>query len=483
MSDSLANPLGTPSLTAGDIVFQRIDGSGAVVGRPLTVFQENARAFRVAMLRTGQGFVLAWTGAKTREGEVRGTVRVARVELNGALTGGVSETQFSGPVGDALRVFEGSEESPSVRVAWVGEHCRERADLPPNVASSVDPSANIETQPRFTIQQGPLHEHPGPPIVCDPLSLYSSVINSAGTISPFARQVPVARDTLAVLGGALIASVHESAGRASLRSVVISADNHSTLGATWVGAGELQTPVVIVANGAVIPSADATAGSDPVPSLIAPTLPPTVTQALRAPMQLELVENADRSVLFAALSRTHTRIFLAQSSPRSQQLTEREIATPESVFDLQILGGSAPWLFARVGIGLGGPLLFLSPASTTPSAPPESVWAGDERFRMHLLRARAARAAYMDLDHTFGPVSARADAATNPSMPRLITAMRRLRSRWIDPCDALQGRARYLSRHGVDREIETLARMQCEIPPEPGTPEAQAAAAAAMRAP
>ncbi len=494
-NDSLANPLGTPSLTAGDIVFQRVDNAGVLQGRPLTVFGENARAFRVAILRTNQGWTLAWTGAKTREGEVRGTVRVARVDTQGALLGAVSETQFSGPVGDSLRVYtatgtaasapagSGTNINPSVWVAWIGEHCRERSDLPQAPASTTDPSALIETRPRFMIQQGPLHEHPGAPITCDPLSLYTSIITPDGTIGAFARQSPVARDVLAVHNGALIASISDAPQRATLRALTISNENRSTMGAVWVPSGELQPPVAIVENGAALPVIAATASGDPQPSRIAPTLPPTTLQSLRAPVTLEVTENADHSVLIAALSRTHTRVHFGRRAANATTVTSSAIATPESVFDLQFANGDAPWLFARLGIGLGGPLLFLLPRADAPSAAEELVWTGDERFRLHLLRSRAARAAYMDLDHTYGPVSARPDAATNPSMPGLTQAMRRLRSRWIEPCDALQGRARYLVRHGVSRDIEVLAREQCEIPFEPGTPEATAAAAAAMRAP
>lgn len=487
MADSLANPLGTPSLTAGDILFQRLDASGALVGRPLTVFQENARAFRVAIVRTSQGWTLAWTGAKTREGEVRGTVRVARVDGNGALVGAAMETQFSGPVGDSLRLYLGTDSAANsaeaVRVAWIGEHCRERADLPVNVPSTVDPSASIETRPRFTITQGPLHEHPGPTITCDPLSLYTSVLTPAGTIGSFSAQTPVARDVIAVHNGALLVSVAEGSNRATLRAIAISPENRSTLGVVWVASGTLQSPVSYVPNGAVIPSAESTAGGEAQPSLIAPLLPPNTTQSLRAPVVLDVAENPDHSVLVAALSRTHRAVHLGRRTASATTLTESAMATPESVFELQMVAGDSPWLFARVGIGLGGPLLFLLPRSDAATAPQEVVWTGDERFRMHLLRARAARAAYMDLDHTYGPMSARADSATNPSMNNLTQAMRRLRSRWIEPCDALQGRARYLARHGVDRDIEVLAREQCEIPPEPGTPEAAAAAAAAMRAP
>lgn len=471
MQDSLNNPLGTPTLTAGDIMAVRIDHNGAPQGRPALLFAENARAFRVAAARDDQGWLVAWTGARTREGEVRGTVRAARLDTNGALVGRAIETDFSGPVGDGLRVLA-KDGATAARVVWSGEHCRERPEQARYVPPSGDPSAGIERPGRFVIQQGPSHEHPGANITCDGLSLYATALRPDGTLAPMSTGPTLARDHVALAdNSAVIVTTRDGADSASLKLVTVDAQ------------GRLAAGRVLVASGPVLPalpsisSAPTSDDSAPAPSRVPPPQPPDRTHTLRAPVALDVAVIRGTQRAIAALSTTRTRVTLARydASNTAQATASASVAPVERAYEVSLLGGDAPWLFLRVGIAAGGPLVFAAFDGATDAAP-EPVWNGDERLRTHLLRARTARAAVTDFDHTFGPVSARSDFATNPSAPNLVNSMRRLRQRWVDACDSLQARARFLVRRGLDRDLETLARQQCEIPAEPVLPTAGAAA-------
>jgi hypothetical protein len=484
MQDSLSNPLGTPGLTAGDVMAQRLDANGAPVGRPTLVFAENARAYRVAVARDEQGWLLAWTGARTREGEVRGTIRAARLDGNGALVGRAIETDFSGQTGDALRWIPREGALPP-RLAWSGEHCRERPEQPRHAQPAQDPSAAIETRPRFVIRQGPLHEHEGPNITCDSLSLYTTTLRADGSLAPLRAGPLLARDALALADGRLVYATRDAVDTATLATSAIDAQ------------GQLVSQRVLVPRGPTVPreaGISAAAGGDdsaPSPSRVGPLPIPDRTQALRAPIALDAAHGRATQRALVALSPTHNRVVLARFEGGSTSVATSAVpivsAQPvERAHEVSLLSGGsdAPWLFVRVGSAAGGPLVYavIEGQGALVDAPAEQSWTGDERLRTHLLRARAARAAVTDFDHTFGPVSARSDAASNPAMPGLVGSMRRLRARWSDACDSLQARARFLVRRGVDRDLETLARQQCELPPEPAMPGGAGAAPSAQGA-
>lgn len=478
MQDSLNNPLGTPALTAGDVMAQRLDANGAPMGRPTLVFAENARAYRVAVARDEAGWFVAWTGARTREGEVRGTIRAARLDGNAALVGGRAiESDFSGSTGDALRVIPREGALP-LRLAWSGEHCRERPEQPRHTPPAQDPSAAIETRPRFVIRQGPLHEHAGPNITCDALSLYTTTLRADGTLAPIRAGTALARDVLALVDGRVVYATRDAADVATLTVSAIDAQ------------GQLVTPRALVARGPTVPRdavVSVAAGGDdsaPAPSRVGPLPIPDRTQALRAPIALDAAVSRGTQRALVALSPTHNRVVLArfETNTATAATTIASAQPVERAHEVSLLSGGSdvPWVFIRVGSAAGGPLVYasLEGQGALADAPVEQSWAGDERLRTHLLRARAARAAVTDFDHTFGPVSARSDAATNPAMPGLVNSMRRLRARWVDACDALQARSRFLVRRGLDRDLETLARQQCEVPPEPTMPGAAAASTA-----
>jgi hypothetical protein len=290
-----------------------------------------------------------------------------------------------------------------------------------------------------------------------------------GTLTPIQAGPALARDALAVVDGRVVYPAREAAQQAAL--LLASIDQH----------GRASAPRSLVLRGPVLPPLTGQAvpagGDDtaPQPSLVRPPSPPDRTQILRAPFALDAATNGARRAL-AAVSPTHRRIVLARFDPTTATPAEIDThAQPvEPTHDLALLGADAgpPWLLLRVGSAAGGPLVWslIEGPSAPAEAPVEQPWQGDERLRTHLLRARAARAAVTDLDHTLGPLSAQRDAAINPAMPGLVSSMRRLRVRWVDACDALQARARFLVRRGLDRDLETLARQQCEIPPEPSVP-------------
>lgn len=465
MQDALNNPLGTPSLTAGDVMAMRLDHNGAPQGRPTLLFAENAGAFRVAAARNEDGWLVAWTGAGTREGEVRGTIRAARLDANGALVGRVLETHFSGPVGDGLRVLPG-DSAHAARIVWSGEHCRERPDQPRYVPPAGDPSAAIERPGRFVIRQGPTHEHPGANITCDGLSLYATALRADGSLAPLCTGPALARDHVALADhDTVVVTTRDGTESASLKLVTVDTQGRLTPGRVLVASGPMFPPLPSISN---TPTSDDAA---PTPSRVPPPQPPDRTQTLRAPVALDVAPIRGTQRAIAALSSTRARITLARfDTANDAQATPSASMQPiERAYEVSLLGGESPWLFVRVGIAAGGPLVFSSFDDAT-DAPAETVWSGDERLRTHLLRARAARAAVTDFDHTFGPLSARSDFATSPRAPHLVNTMRRLRQRWLEACDMLQARARFLVRRGLDRDIETLARQQCEIPPEPVLP-------------
>jgi hypothetical protein len=473
MQDSLNNPLGTPALTAGDVMAVRIDHNGAPQGRPTLVFEENAGAFRVAAARDDQGWLVAWTGARTREGEVRGTVRAARLDANGALVGRAIETDFSGPVGDGLRVLPRAG-ATTARIVWSGEHCRERPEQARYVPPAGDPSAGIERPGRFVIPQGPSHEHPGANITCDGLTLYATALRADSTLAPLSTGPALARDHVALAdNNTVVVTTRDGAERASLKLVTVDTQGRLTAGR------------VLVASGPVLPalpsisSAPTSDDSAPTPSRVPPPQPPDRTHTLRAPVALDVAPTRGTQRAIAALSSTRARVTLARfdSATTEQAAASASVQPVERAYEVSVLGGEIPWLFFRVGIAAGGPLVFASFDDGT-DAPAETVWSGDERLRTHLLRSRAARAAVTDFDHTFGPASARSDFATSPQAPNLVNSMRRLRQHWVDACDLLLARARFLVRRGLDRDLETLARQQCEIPPEPVVPTAGATSVA-----
>lgn len=468
---ALADPLGPAALTAADVMFQRIDENGAPVGRAVLAFEENSRAFRVAIGRDGENWQLAWTGGLSIDDEIQGTVRTMRVTAQGVPRSFASETGFTGQVGDVLRVVPAGGARHDATVIFTGERCVSHEHEPPNREPAIDPSAAIESHPRALLPQQPPHEHVGPPIVCDGWQIFAAPLHADGATGPIVAGPVLSRDALAVidprdpmrlvapLDGGLTAFDLDPLGHAA----------HATL------LGDALLPGATRAASIAPSDAEPTSALATTPSRIAPPMPPDAPGMLRVPAAFDAARIGDGLAVFA-LSPSHQRAVFGSFGAAGGAGTLVLTAPAPLAFDVALAAGerSDPWLFAQTGAAVGGPLVFLrGDASALHAAPPEMPWPGDERFVQQMLRARAARAAYTAVEGVFGPLSERPDAATNPHLAGLAAGLRRLRGPWDLACESLQERARFLARHGADADITQLAAMQCELPPEPvipGTP-------------
>jgi hypothetical protein len=446
LEQALANPLGGSSLTAADVVFQRLDENGAPLGRPVLVFDENARAFDVALARDGDGWIVAWSGALSADGEITGTVRWNRIDAHGAPRAFASTTDFTGQVGAALEIVPAAGARTQPWVVFSGERCLTREDEPPAVQPPLDTRAANETRGHSSLPQQPPHEHPGPPIVCEGLHVYAAPLHAAGATGPIVTGPAITNDAVRVVmdndAAHLVAPLERGL-------VVFDLDATGAMRERRVIASTASSPAPIVVD----------AGS-----------------ILRAPAALD-VSMHDGAVQLVALARTHTRFVFASAAN-----TETLVATPSAAYGLALASEPSrdPWVFFVAGSSIGGPLLALrADATALQPAEPLTPWTGDERFMQQLARARAARAAYTAAETTVMQTASRPDAATNPALPGMIAGLHRVRGPWELACEALTERARWLARHGVTGDIVQIAGQQCELPPEPVVPGAVPVAAGA----
>jgi hypothetical protein len=469
---ALNDPLGPSALTAGDVMLQRIDARGAPVGRPVLVFEENSRAYAVAVAPEGEGWRVAWSGGVVVDDEVRGTVRTSYVDGAGVARAAASDTGFTGEVGDALRIVPGDPSaSRPARLVWSGERCRTREDLPPYPAPST-PAENTRAERRGPPAPPPPQERSGPPIECEPARVHTVEVRADGSTSALA-----AGPSLAGSGFALVSRAE---GARALLAAIAGTDGPQLTLSTLPGENSPRPwSQRVLSAPAISPApeggedAEASAASQLTPSRVPPPVALSVEQSAAAPLALEAVTHGE-TLWFVALSSARTRVIYGLRRGE-EPVSLVPIAPGGRVFDLALAGaaGAAPWIFARTGGPVSGPLVFVDgPSATRTPTPPTAPWSGDERLRVHLLRARAARAAYTEVESTWSAVSARADAASNPHLAGLTASVRRLRSRWESACGPLLERARWLSRQGVEGPVQELARAQCELPPEPGAPAA-----------
>ncbi|MEI8255554.1 MAG: hypothetical protein WCJ30_07770 [Deltaproteobacteria bacterium] len=466
-----ADPLGPSTLTAADVMLQRIDENGAPAGRAVLVFEENARAFRVAVAREGDGWQVAWTGAISVDTEIEGTVRTMRLGPQGATRSFASDTGFTGQPGDVLRVVPSHGTRTDPWVLFTGDRCATHATEPPFAQPTEDPSAAIEPRPRTLLPQQPPHERPGPPVVCEPRRVFVAALHADGTTGPLGAGPALAADAFGVFdpGDPLTVVAPLARGLAAFELDA----RGQTAGERAVGDAGLGPPAHDLPTPPT--SAEQTTPLALSPARVAPPTPPDIDAVLRAPLVLD-VARADARLTVFALSPSRARAAFG-SFPVGGDPGVRVFTAPgPRTFDIAVAGDGvhAPWLFAQTGTVQGGPLVYLDgDVAALHATAPETPWAGDERFAQHLLRARAARAAYTAAEGVFGPLSERPDAATNPRLPGIAAGMRRLRGPWDTACEALRERARFLVRHGVDADITQLASEQCELPIEPvlpGTP-------------
>jgi hypothetical protein len=465
---ALADPLGPSTLTAGDVMLQRVDGEGAPVGRPVPVFEENSRAFAVAVAFEGDGYRVAWSGGIVADDEVLGTVRTMHVTGTGVARAAASDTGFTGQVGGVLRVVPASPRHPSPWVLWTGERCAAREDLPPVPRPSTP--TNVDHRPGAP---PPPHVQGGRPIECGSRRLYAAELHADGTTGAVLAGPRVGGDAFALAPrgpegpGAL---VPVAGGERPYLGLAPHPGSPSAPGAETPALVRAPAPSPAAPGASEVqpeglpPASQITPSRVPPPGALAP-------EAIAAtPLALDAT-GANDATWFLALSPERTRVIYG--TRRGADFSLVPFAPGARTWEIALAGAAAgePWIFARTGDPTAGPLVYVdgATAARTPT-PPEAAWAGDERLRVFLLRARATRAAFTDLEGTFNALSARADAATNPSLPGLAASMRRLRSHWQGACEPLLERARWLVRHGVDAAVTDLARAQCEIPPEPAAP-------------
>ncbi len=469
-----SNPTGNSALTAGDIMLQRLDANGAPIGRPILAFEENARTFRVAVAPDGDGWLLAWTGAIVHGDEVLGTVRTIRVNAQGQPRSYASDTGFTGQVGDVLRVLPRGDDRHGMRIVWTGERCRSRTDVPPWPAFEGDPSAAIETRVRQLMNQNPPHEHPGPRLECTPVGAFAAEVMPDGSTRPIVDGPALASDTLATLrgrdGGVEILGSARTATQAQLTAWPLDAAAH--VGRPRVLASS--TPATRTSVPATQSPGAAGSSSAPEPSTVAPPSAPTSGDIVRVPAQLDAFADGD-ALDVVALSPTRARVVISHQRDAAAVPDASLLAPGIRAWDVALAGarGAGAWVLTQVGSSVGGPLLFIDPATAQGHvASAESPWLGDERLRRHLLRVLAARAADTAFLYTYGPMVDRPENAANPNMPGMASSLRRLRSRWDEACNPLQERARWLVHHGGPPDVAVLARLLCEIPAEPVMPAA-----------
>lgn len=428
--EALHHTLGAVTLTAGDVMLQRTDSEGTPIGQPVRVFEENARAYRVALAPDRDGWLVAWTGALASDDEVQGTVRAAHVRSDGTARSFASETGFTGQVGETIRVVPAGNTRPTPVVVWTGERCVSNHDAPAHTNVTVVPDAH-----------GTHVERPGPPIECTEPRIFATEVHPDGSTSDIVVGPAVRSDAFAIVS-------RPTNGESVLFAP--RGDEHTTpMLALWpLPRGQTPTPT---------PSSILPAGQNP--SLL-PELSATEPAVIDAGWDGDALAGI-------VLSSTHDRVRLFRGMQSTEMFLQSLVPDPyprvyEATF--ATAAGAEPWLFARTGTALAGPLLLIRHPSTAPSTT-ASTAANDERLRNHLLRARAARAAYTQVESIYLALSSRSDAASNPRLSGWVASLRRLRDRWANACEPLLERARWLVRHGMGNDVLDLARQQCEIPP------------------
>lgn len=442
---SLAEPLGATTLTAGDVMFQRLDENGAPVGRPLLVFEENSRAYGVAIARDGGAWQLAWSGGISVDNEITGTVRTMRIAADGSARAFASDTGFTGGVGNVLRVISSNGSRRDPWVVFSGERCLTHEHDAPLVPRDSEPTSVADAHPRTMLPQQPPHEHIGPPIVCDPRHLYAVSLRADGSTGAIVTGPALSADALALISSDATARMVTAIDQAL---VVVELDPRGTLRMTRTLA------------------AASTASASPAPEAH------DADAIVRAPAILDAAAARD-AITVAALDGRRTRVAFTRDSDATHRAASVLLAPAPRTYDVALATDPErePWLFAMTGTSLGGPLVVLrGDVDALHAAAVDARWQGDERFTQSLLRARAARAAFTAAESGYTSMAGRPDAATNPNLANVAAGLRRLRGPWEMACGGLQERARYLARHGADADITQFAAQQCEMPPEPVAP-------------
>lgn len=416
--------LGLRDRSGGDIVVQRLDAEGRPEGPARVVFHENSRLARVAVALDERAATLAWTGAVVTDDEVRQTVRVLHLgdDLQPA-TPMALNTGLIGELDAALSLSLQPDHSLSLRAA--GSACRSLVGQPPPELFAVDVSARVEAPNRSLMPQQPLREVAGPPVACDPPSVYEITLRRDQPIAP--PRAVAARAAPTYRAPDLTPRVHPPPG--------------------------FEPPVVELP----VPPPDADA-DDP----------------FTAPR-----ESATSATHRAVIDRSGRRLAV-RSAAGSTVLARSEMGFAS----VALLPGTPAIALSREGVWSGpvrawfvdrpGVVTAQLPRATvvpTPVAPPPRVavtapYVYDADFARLWVRARTARAVFMRHENLAGVLAARPEAPTDPRMPGIIANRTRLRGRWESACGALTTRASQLTRRGAGPGPSLGAQSLCEMHPD-----------------
>lgn len=417
--------LGLRDRSGGDLVVQRLDGEGRPAGAARVVFHENSRLGRVAVALDDREVTLAWSGAVVTDDEVRGTVRVLRLgaDLEPA-TPMALNTGFVGEVGATLSLASLPEHATLLRVG--GSACRPLVGQPSPVLFTTDASAQVEAPNRSLMPQQPLREVEGPPVACDPPSIYETTIRPGQPIAP-PRLVAAGAPEAPTRAPDLTPRVHPPPGYEPALS---------------------ELPV-------------APPDAEPGDPFAAPRVAAT---------------DGPRTVV---VDRT-SRVLAMRTGERVTELARSEVGFTA----LTLLPGAPALALTREGVWSGPlrawrlddpgvPTASLGRVSPVPTpvvvsrAPPVTApYVYDETFARLWVRARTARAVFMRHENLAGALAARPEAPTDPRMPGVLANRTRLRGRWESACGALQTRAAFLARRGAGNGPVQGVQSLCEMHPD-----------------
>lgn len=464
---------GPEQSSGGDIAVLPLDAQGAPTGPLRVVFHEHTRAARVAVTAEPAGYVVAWTGSTVTDEEIRGTVRLLRLDPQGAPTHTAAlAANLAGDLGDGLALHHHQGRTTLSVVAA-------RCDTRPGEASPEDPvadaSAHIEAPGRQLMPQQPLREQPGPPIACGPMGLHRAPVGDR--VGPWSAPVPLRGAVFAhTLDGLLLApeGPHPPGLLARAGATV---DTLSAFGATALtpAEGPAWRPVDLALRHRPAPDAPPPATHEaprPPPELGAPT------EALAAPAALAAL---DDTVLAVAPGRRAVAAF----TPSGAAWLHRTEAPVMELATLRL--GDTRWLLQREGLWSGPVRALRLPPSATPAAAPpvlprltavrvpppapsrlatRAPYTFDEAFARHWVHARTLRGQFMAFEYTAGILAARPEAPTDPRMPGIVATRNRLRSRWESACGPLQTRANTLARQGAGPDVLDAVRQLCDLHPD-----------------
>lgn len=413
--------LGLRDRSGGDIVVQRLDAEGRPVGAAQVVFHENSRLAGVAVALDDRDVTLAWTGSVVTDDEVRQTVRVLHLgddlqpttpmALNTGLIGELAPTP-------SLTVSA----DHAITLRTTGAACRSLVGQPPPPLVTDDVSARVEAPNRSLMPQQPLREIAGPPVSCDPLSVYETTLRRG---QPITTPRPVS--TLPA---------------PSLRAPDLTPRVHPPPG--------FETPVV------ELPVAPETDPGDPFAAPRATAADASHVVVIDRTAHTLAVRSGAQSTLLARSETGFASVTLLPGAPAIA-------LSREGVWS----GPVRAWFVDRPGLTtLQLPRATVVPVA--PAAPPRvpvtAPYVFDADFARLWVRARAARAAFMRHENLAGILASRPEAPTDPRMPGIIANRARLRGRWESACGALTTRASQLARRGAGSGPSQGAQSLCEMP-------------------